>query len=141
VNYVLIVAELKSQFSLLTRKMQMAFEKAKDELNRFSKEIEQKIEQETSYDPSSKEEEVQEYSVYLPWNTVEKGNNELRETILNLSKDQRNLLTEPPETSDFTFHMKSYVPMAKVYDEEDVPLIRVLVSMMLLLILCIFRRY
>ena len=55
-----------------------------------------------------------EHLELLPWNTVTEGKSELREAVLNLSKDCRNLLTEPPETSNFEFDLNSFVPKAKV---------------------------
>jgi hypothetical protein len=114
------VLGLKSQLSLLTQKVQTTVERVKNEVKRLSKEIEQQIDQDMSYDPlhipqnEESVDEAQQDTSSLPWNAFGEGNERLKEAILDLAKDRRNLLTNPPETSDFVFHMDTYLSMAKV---------------------------
>jgi hypothetical protein len=109
---------MSSQLATFTNKLQTTFTKIKNKVDRLTKEIERQIDESLDQNApgiiDSEDEDLHECLTHLPWNVNGEGKLELREAILNLSRDRRNLLEEPPETSNFPFDMESYVPMAKV---------------------------
>ena len=104
---------------MFTNKLQTTFTKIKERVERLTREIERQIDESIDQNAHGivdydEDQDLRECLTHLPWNVDGEGKLELREAILNLSRDRRNFLEEPPETSDFPFDMKSYVPMAKV---------------------------